>query len=100
MTEFSILGRKRRAFISDDDEEDWDEDYAEDYDSDPMNDDGEVTTRRITGNPKKDIKKFTLNFARWIKFQVYDKGGECEFVGSRMVSFYLLSSFPSLQWLT
>merc|ERR1712048_1012879 len=85
------IGRKRRAFISDDEDEDWDEDADEDYDSDPM--DGSLTPRRITGSPKKDIKKFTLLMARWIKFQVYDQGGECQFLGHRM-----LARLDRLRW--
>ena len=87
-------GRKRRAFTSDDD--DYEEDDYED-DSDPMDEStGDLSTRKVVGNIKKDIKKYTLNIARWIKYEIYDKGGECEFLGHRMVSCNtLLSVFNS-----
>jgi len=83
-TECSQLGnRKRRAFTAD--EEEHQEDATAD-EGDPMTttsaSDG---TRKVTGDIKADAKKYTLNVARWIKYEVYDLGGECEFLGKRML---------------
>lgn len=81
-------GRKRRAFSNDDEQEDdYDEDSYEDEEGDPMADtNGDIATRKVVGNIKKDIKKYTLNIARWIKYEVYDLGGECEFLGHKMLA--------------
>jgi len=78
-------GRKRRAFSSD--EEDY-EDTEYDDESDPMDKStgGDLSPRKVVGNIKKDIKKYTLNVARWIKYEIYDKGGECEFLGHKMLA--------------
>ena len=85
-TECSQLGnRKRRAFTADEDE--GQEDAVAD-EGDPMAPDTSAAngTRKVTGDIKNDAKKYTLNVARWIKYEVYDLGGECEFLGKRMVS--------------
>ena len=42
-------------------------------------------TRKVTGDIVKDADRYTKNLARWAKFQIYDKGGKCEFLGLRLV---------------
>jgi len=83
-TECSQLGnRKRRAFTADEEEG---QEYAVDDEGDPMdNQSAAGGTRKVTGDIKADAKKYTLNVARWIKYEVYDLGGECEFLGKRML---------------
>ena len=84
----SDVSRKRRAFSADDEEENDDGDATAD-EGDPMDADTSAAngTRKVTGAIKKDAKRHSLNIARWIKYQVYDQGGECEFLGLRMVRF-------------
>ena len=40
----------------------------------------------VVGEITQDIENLPLSLARWIKYEVYDLGGECEFLGKRMVS--------------
>ena len=42
-------------------------------------------TRKVTGDIVKDVDRYTKNLARWAKFQIYDQGGKCEFLGLRLV---------------
>jgi len=85
----SDVSRKRRAFSADDEDENDDGDATAD-EGDPMDADTSAAngTRKVTGAIKKDAKRHSLNIARWIKYQVYDQGGECEFLGLRMVCFF------------
>ena len=77
-------GRKRRAFTQDDPEG---QEEAVADEGDPMVEDPTtVETRRMSGDIEKDNKKLTLNLARFIKYNIYDQGGECEFLGHRLVS--------------
>merc|ERR1719361_13529 len=50
-------------------------------------------TRKVTGNIVKDVDRFTKNLARWAKYEIYDKGGKCEFLGLR-----LLNRMDRLRW--
>jgi len=50
-------------------------------------------TRKVTGDIVKDADRYTKNLARWAKFQIYDKGGKCEFLGLR-----LLNRADRLRW--
>jgi len=50
-------------------------------------------TRKITGDIVKDADKFTKNMARWAKYEIYDQGGKCEFLGLR-----LLNRADRLRW--
>merc|ERR1712128_338218 len=84
-TECSQLGnRKRRAFTADE-EEGQEESTADE--GDPMTatsaSDG---TRKVTGDIKADAKKYTLNVARWIKYEVYDLGGNASSLASECLS--------------
>ena len=72
--------RKRRAFT---DKEEGDDEEADVDDEDPMT--VGTNTRKVVGEIVPDAKKYALNVARWIKYEVYDLGGECEFLGLRMV---------------
>ena len=40
----------------------------------------------LIGEVNKDIEKYTKNIGRWAKFMIFDQGGECEFLGERLVS--------------
>lgn len=76
--------RKRRAFT---DQEEGDDEAAaeEEVDQDPLEDDSNSKTRKVVGEINADAKKYNLNVARWIKYEVYDLGGECEFLGLKML---------------
>jgi len=50
-------------------------------------------TRKVTGDIVKDVDRYTKNLARWAKFQIYDQGGKCEFLGLR-----LLNRADRLRW--
>ena len=77
-------GRKRRAFTAEDPEG---QEEAVADEGDPMVEDPTtVETRRMSGDIEKDNKKLTLNLARWIKYNIYDLGGQCEYMGHRLVS--------------
>ena len=52
---------------------------------DPL-DEVQQDTRKVTGDIEADIVKLPLNIARWAKFEVFDLGGECKFLGKRAVS--------------
>ena len=46
----------------------------------------------------QDIENLPLSIARWIKYEVHDLGGECEFLGERMVSLSILFSLYILRF--
>ena len=69
-------GRKRR---SDDDGED------------PMADGDRKSF--LKGNVDNDIELYTKNIARWIKYMISDQGGECEFLGERLVRLLIIRAF-------
>jgi len=75
--------RKRRGFTA---TEEGDNVDATDDDTDPLEDDSNSKTRKVVGEIKADAQKYALNVARWIKYEVYDLGGECEFLGLRMLT--------------
>ena len=82
-------GRKRRQVpdTTDPKLEDISDWRLEVDETDPMVEDpNTIEMRRMSGDIEKDNKKLTLNLARWIKFNIYDQGGECEFLGNRLVS--------------
>merc|ERR1712242_108010 len=39
----------------------------------------------LIGDVNKDIEKYTKNIGRWAKFMIFDQGGECEFLGERLI---------------
>ena len=86
--------RKRRAFTAEDPEG---QEEATADEGDPMVEDpNAIGTRRMTGDIEKDNKKLTLNLARFIKYHIYDLGGECGFLGHRLVSdqtYHIISNF-------
>ena len=45
-------------------------------------------TRKVTGDIVKDADRFTKNLARWAKYEIYDQGGKCEFLGLRLVRLF------------
>ena len=73
--------RRRRAFTA---QMEGDDAVVED-DQDPLEDDSNSKTRKVVGEITSDAAKYALNVARWIKYEVYDLGGECEFLGFKMV---------------
>lgn len=82
----SAGSRKRRAFTQNDPEG---QEEAVADEGDPMVEDPDrVEPRRMSGDIEKDNKKLTLNLARFIKYNIYDQGGECEFLGHRLVSHF------------
>ena len=58
---------------------------ADDDDEDPMA--GGERKSFMKDSVKETIEVYTKNVARWVKYMVYDQGGECGFLGERMVSF-------------
>jgi hypothetical protein len=54
-----------------------------DEDEDPMA--GGERKSFLNGEVDHDIEKYTKNIARWALYMIYDMGGECEFLGERLV---------------
>ena len=78
-------GRKRR-----DDEEgakEGDNEEEEEEETDFMEaDPAQKSTRKVTGDIKKDTHKFVTAQGRFVKEEIYNKGGECEHIGLRMLT--------------
>lgn len=63
-------------------------------DSDPMNEKINILGRKLRGDIAGDIQHFISHQGRFIMEEIYRKGGNCEFIGVRLVSIltYLLSA--------
>jgi len=82
-----FLRRKRRAFVGENEEGDNSSlDSDDDTDPDEEEEGSLIAERKVnTGDINKDAAKYTLNVARWIKYALYDQGGECQKHGHRML---------------
>lgn len=58
-----------------------------DDDSDPMSEQINILGRKLRGDIAGDIHNFVSHQGRFIMEEIYRKGGNCEFVGVRLVSF-------------
>ena len=55
-------------------------------DSDPMNEKINILGRKLRGDIAGDIHNFISHQGRFIMEEIYRKGGNCEFIGVRLVS--------------
>ena len=90
MTHTYFLGRDKRSeevnydYFPDGAYDDVDDVYNSDVD--PMETSTTQQARKIIGNVEVDTHNVVLNLARYVKEEIYKKGGNCRFTGHRMVS--------------